>query len=187
MPTHILHETKSAFYFVTFTCHKWLPLIDEAKLYSYLPSWIEQLDKRGLKTCGFVAMPNHLHFVIYVEEKSKGVNHVVGEGKRFMAYEIVKRLKILGKNSLLKTLEEGVQREECRKGKLHQVFRLSFDGKLLQGKEEIEKVLDYIHHNPVKGKWSLVDVFTDYPYSSASYYELGIEPLLKLYDYRELC
>jgi hypothetical protein len=35
--------------------------------------------------------------------------------------------------------------------------------------------LDYIHHNPVKGKWSLVDDFAKYPYSSASFYELGKE------------
>ena len=53
----------------------------------------------------------------------------------------------------------------------HQVFRLSFDAKELKGREEIEKVIDYIHHNPVSGKWDLVDDFTEYPYSSAGFYE----------------
>ena len=46
-------------------------------------------------------MPNHLHFVFFVEENSRGLNHLVGEGKRFMAYEIVKRLQKLGKVELL--------------------------------------------------------------------------------------
>jgi hypothetical protein len=31
-------------------------------------------------------------------------------------------------------------------------------------------VLDYIHHNPVKGKWNLVEDYTLYPYSSAGYF-----------------
>ena len=37
----------------------------------------------------------------------------------------------------------------------------------------MSKVLDYIHHNPVNGKWSLVEDYVDYPYSSARYYETG--------------
>jgi hypothetical protein len=68
---------------------------------------------------------------------------------------------------------DGVQIEERKKGKKHQVFRLSFDAKEVSGDDEIVKVLDYMHHNPVSGKWELVEDFVDYPYSSARYYELG--------------
>jgi hypothetical protein len=35
--------------------------------------------------------------------------------------------------------------------------------------------INYIHMNPVSGKWNLVEDYTDYPYSSAAYYELGKE------------
>ena len=37
----------------------------------------------------------------------------------------------------------------------------------------IEQKLEYIHHDPAKGKWKLVDDFTKYPHSSAGFYELG--------------
>ena len=57
------------------------------------------------------------------------------------------------------------------KGKRHQVFRLSFDAKLTNDAEGIPRTQDYIHHNPVSGKWNLVDDFVDYEYSSAGYYE----------------
>ena len=184
MPTHSVHEQKGAFYFTTFTCHNWLPLIEESHLYNYLSSWFYHLSKKGIKVNGYVAMPNHLHFVFYVEESSKGLNHEIGEGKRFMAYEIVKRLKLQSQHELLSILVEGVQIKEKEKGKKHQVFKLSFDGKLLESQEAILKVLDYIHHNPVSGRWRLAEDFVSYPYSSAAFYELGIENEVKIYDYR---
>ena len=185
MSTHFVHSEKGAFYFVTFTCHKWLPLIEESKLYNYLPTWANHLKEKGLKTSAYVAMPNHLHFVFFVEEKSKGLNYMVGEGKRFMAYEIVKRLKKLGKEELLSLLAREVQEEERKKGEKHQVFKLSFDAKLLESEKEILNVMDYIHHNPVSGRWGLVEDFTKYMYSSASFYELGITNKVEVWDYRE--
>ena len=34
--------------------------------------------------------------------------------------------------------------------------------------------INYIHHNPVNGKWNLAKDFVSYEHSSASFYELGI-------------
>ena len=103
-----------------------------------------------------------------------------------MAYEIVSRLKKLGEIDLLKKLTDGVQENEKAKGKKHQVFRLSFDAKEVVGEESISKVLDYMHHNPVSGKWNLVKDYTRYAYSSAGFYELGKEGLVKIVDYRNV-
>lgn len=72
------------------------------------------------------------------------------------------------------------------KGKKHQVFRLSFDAKEVIGVEAICKVLDYMHHNPVQGKWQLIDDFTKFNYSSAGYYELGLEKEVVICDYRSV-
>ena len=76
---------------------------------------------------------------------------------------------------LLKVLAERVQEKERKKGKRHQVFRLSFDAKLLEGEKEILEVMAYIHHNPVSGKWCLAEDFTKYNYSSAAFYELHVK------------
>ncbi len=45
--------------------------------------------------------------------------------------------------------------------------------------------LDYIHHNPVSKKWQLVNDFTDYEYSSASFYEKGIKKYEKLVSFHD--
>jgi len=90
-----------------------------------------------------------------------------------MAYEIVRRLEEKGHSHLVPLLARGVQKAEVKKGKKHQVFRLSFDAKELSSDQEVEAVLDYIHHNPVNGKWTLATDFVSYPYSSARFYEFG--------------
>jgi hypothetical protein len=118
-------------------------------------------------------MPNHLHLILYVSVEVKEFNMEIAESKRFLAYEIVKRLKSNGRDDLLNILSDGVQEMERKKGKRHQVFRLSFDARELYTLKDIEGALDYIHGNPVSGKLKLVDDFTLYPYSSERFYEFG--------------
>ena len=186
MATHTLHTDKDCFYFVTFTCYKWLPLFSLTSIHDYMPEWIKHLYSRGLILCGYVIMPNHLHFLIYQKPNSDGLNKIIGTGKRFIAYEIVKRLKAQNRFSILALLSSGVRPNEQNLGKKHQVFQPSFDAKLCDSSDMIEDVLDYMHHNPVGGKWSLVDEFPDYRFSSASFYEHGIHSILHVTDYREI-
>jgi hypothetical protein len=54
--------------------------------------------------------------------------------------------------------------------KKHQVFRLSFDARSCVDQKMIEQNLDYIHSNPIKGKWNLAKYFLSYPHSSARFY-----------------
>ena len=91
--------------------------------------------------------------------------------KRFLAYDIVKNLRVGGRQELFTLLQSGVQEMERKKGKKHQVFRLSYDAKECKGAKEVEKCLEYIHNNPVSGKWNLASSFLEYTYSSASFYE----------------
>jgi hypothetical protein len=128
-------------------------------------------------------MPNHLHLVVYVGSNNKSINRTIAESKRFSFYEIVKRLNATGNHELLQILKDGVQPNERRKGKKHQVFRLSFDAKEIS-ENEVGKVLDYIHHNPVKGKWKLADDFVSFSYSSAGFYEKGTASLYKITAFR---
>jgi hypothetical protein len=46
------------------------------------------------------------------------------------------------------------------------------------------KKLNYIHRNPISGKWNLVNDYTDYEHSSASFYELGVVKNYKPFDFR---
>ena len=72
-------------------------------------------------------------------------------------------------------------------GKKHQVFRLSFDARVCYDEKMVEQKLDYIHHNPVKGRWALVEDFALYPHSSAGFYELGKhDNMVPLVHYKDL-
>jgi hypothetical protein len=131
-------------------------------------------------------MPNHLHVLLFPTHTGTSLNKLVGEGKRFMAYDIVNSLKRACKESILKDLEQGVEPKEKLKGKKHQVFRISFDGRKCFTQKMVEQKLDYIHHNPVSGKWSLVKDFTAYTHSSAGFYEHDIMGNFEITHYKDL-
>jgi putative transposase len=38
-----------------------------------------------------------------------------------------------------------------------------------------KRKLEYIHFNPVSGKWNLAKGYLDYHYSSARFYETGVD------------
>lgn len=175
MSTHTVHREVNEIYFCTITCYKWLPLFEEACAYNAVYNWFEHLRIDGCHVLAYVIMPNHLHCLLFPTHREKLLNRLVGEGKRFMAYSITGNLKKLGKYGLLKKLAEGVQRNEKKKGKKHQVFRLSFDARICFDEKMVEQKLEYIHDNPVSGKWNLSDDFVGYSHSSAAYYELGAE------------
>lgn len=185
MPTHTYQYEKGYFYFITFACYRWLPLVEEANLYDYLPKTFAILKQKKSPICGFVIMPNHFHFLIFNGQESQNINRLMAETKRFLAYKIVDRLRKRERVDLLSILSNGVQENELKAGKRHQVFRLSFDAKKVEGRENIERVLDYMHMNPVQGKWQLLSDFVEYKHSSAAYYLEGMPCPYPITDFRE--
>ena len=172
--SHSRHHSQEI-YFCTVTCYKWLPLIKEANAYPSVYRWFHHLKPDGCKVLGFVIMHNHFHVLLYPSHSGTSINMMIGECKRFMAYDIVQSLKMQNRYDLLQLLEDGVSAKERLKGKLHQVFEISFDARLCLDETMVEQKLDYIHHNPVSGKWNLVEDFALYEHSSAGYYELGVD------------
>ena len=73
-----------------------------------------------------------------------------------------------------------------KKSQKHRVLETSFDAKYIESAKFISQKLDYIHHNPVTGKWKLATEFTNYEHSSATFYELGAVKQFKPRDYREI-
>ncbi len=67
--------------------------------------------------------------LVYIANTEKTINKIIGELKRFIAYEIVKRLEKLSRFDLLNVLGEFVTQHERRKKKKHNVFRPSEDMK----------------------------------------------------------
>ena len=164
-------DWKNSLYFCTFTCYDWIPLIEITKLYDFIYKWFDLLNSKGIKIAGYVIMPNHVHLLIFIPENSATIDKIIGNGKRFMAYEIIKRLRKNKELMILKNLETSIKTKERLKNKLHNVFEPSFDSKCIVSERFLSQKLDYIHSNPIRGKWKLVDDYRRYKYSSAGFYE----------------
>jgi REP element-mobilizing transposase RayT len=186
LATHTNHTEHSEVYFCTVTCYKWLPLFEEAQAYDSVYRWFSHLKDDQCLLTAFVIMPNHFHVLLFPMHAGVSLNKIIGDGKRFMAYDIVQKLRFLNKSSLLEILQKGVQQHEKQKRKIHQVFKHSFDAKKCFSEKMLEQKLEYIHHNPVKGKWSLVSDFVNYPNSSAAFYEGGMLNPAPLVHYKNL-
>ena len=173
-------------YFCTFTCINWLPLIEETNLYDKIYDWFRIVNKKHQVT-GFVIMPNHLHVLIHIRETGGIINKVLANGKRFMAYEIVKRLEAKNRADLLTILKEGVSPKELVRKKKHRVFVPSSDIKLCDTEKFVIQKLEYMHANPIRSKWNLAPDFVEYPHSSASFYELNVaNPKVLVTHYKDL-
>ena len=173
MSTHTNHHEIFEPWFCTIACYKHLSLFEEAEGYDAVYKWFDALIKSKCHILAYVIMPNHIHCLLYPTDPKKTLNSLVGNGKRFMAYDIVSRLRERKKEKLIAYLAKGVPEKEWKKGKKHQVFRVSFDGRLCLDERMVEQKIDYIHRNPVTGKWALIEDYAQYPHSSASFYELG--------------
>ena len=90
------------------------------------------------------------------------------------------------KRDILNYLSAEVSEREKKKGQLHKVFIDSFDAKAIYNEKFFNQKLNYIHLNPVSGKWKLVNDYTEYEHSSASFYETGEVKNYEPYDFRLL-
>ena len=73
----------SGIYFITFTCYKWLPLIEQTKAYDEVYRFFSVINQKGHTVLAYVVMPNHLHFLVYYKQAAQALNTVIGNGKRF--------------------------------------------------------------------------------------------------------
>ncbi|MDE3181944.1 MAG: hypothetical protein KGM16_00885, partial [Bacteroidota bacterium] len=62
-------------------------------------------------------MPNHLHVLIDFAASSKSINTIISNGKRFIAYELVKRLQESRNDEMLKKLAQAVIASDKDRGK----------------------------------------------------------------------
>jgi REP element-mobilizing transposase RayT len=181
------HPLTQNTWFVTFTCYNWLPLFENTKSYDVVYKWLKLIDtKYQIKTLAFVIMPNHVHLILHLPTDKLNLNTIIGNAKRFIAYDFVKRLGEQNETGLLSQLADACSDKEKAKGQKHKGFQLSFDAKEIYSLPFFHQKLDYIHHNPVSGKWKLCHEYTDYPHSSAAFYvDNKPHEFVSIADYRD--
>ncbi len=189
MPVKTTIPHNSGMFYITFTCHRWLSLIDKVKGYDIIYNWFDNLKSHGHFINGYVIMPNHVHVLISFINTKQSINTIIGNGKRFMAYEIIKRLEKNNETALLEQLAGKVESKRKENKKLHEVWELSFDWKDCRSNEFVWQKLDYIHNNPCTGKWLIADNSIEYIHSSAKFYltgEQGVYPVTNFMEMEEV-
>jgi putative transposase len=173
MAIKLKHSNTFSTYFITFTCIKWIPLFDITQSYDTVYKWFSVLkEKHNGDIVSYVIMPNHLHIIVHFKDEAFNLNNIVSNGKRFIAYEIINRLEHRSNVEMLNRLENLVTERELNKGQLHKVFKDSFDAKAIITQTFLMQKINYIHNNPVSGKWMLAKDFVEYEHSSAAFYEI---------------
>ena len=163
-----------------------MSLIDITNSYDLVYNWFDYLKSKGHFITGYVIMPNHVHATIAFRKTTKSINKIIGDGKRFIGYEIIKRLKQNNSTDILQQLQNAVNKSDQQKGKLHEVWEDSFDWKECRRHDFVSQKLDYMHNNPCNGKWNLAANAYSYAHSSASYYISGEQGIYPVTNFMEL-
>ncbi|RKD12388.1 hypothetical protein BCY91_12115 [Pelobium manganitolerans] len=174
MAVRTVHDTVDKTWFVTFTCCNWIPLFQITNSYDLIYGWFKLIkEKYTVDTVAFVIMPNHVHAILHLNAV-QNLNTIISNGKRFMAYELIKRLKAGQQDTILLNLGRACSNADKKKGQLHKVFETSFDAKPIFTEKFLHQKLDYIHNNPVSGKWNLAQSYIEYKHSSAGFYNQNL-------------
>ena len=165
------HSDTYSMYFVTFTCYQWMPLFEMTNSYDLVYKWFNYLKQENISSIiAYVIMPNHLHCILYFANEGFDLNKIISNAKRFMAYDIVKRLQA-GRQDVLDKLSAGLTAREIKKGHKHRVFEESFDAKAIYSEKFLMQKLSYIHQKSCFRQMELGSSYIEYDHSSASFYE----------------
>ena len=153
-------------YFLTATIHKWLPLLESKENKELIIGYLKKLSEEDkIVLYGFVIMPNHIH-IIWKQNDMKGKETPQGSFLKYTAHEFLKSLKLKEENHKYAVVAPNKQHE------IWQRDSLSIE---IYSRDVAIQKLSYIHFNPVSGKWALAKDDLDYYYSSARFYENGID------------
>ncbi|MES2329892.1 MAG: hypothetical protein V4539_09835 [Bacteroidota bacterium] len=177
-------EVPNGIFFITFTCVEWLPLFQLTDGYDAIYNWFDHLKKDGHHIAGYVIMPNHVHALIAFRTSGKLITTIIANGKRFIAYDLVKRLKQQGHNEILQKMASLVNKTDRERNKKHEVFEPSFDRKECRTLTFTKQKIDYIHLNPCRAQLAWIP--EDYIHSSAKYYFTGVQGRYPVITYMEL-
>ena len=153
-------------YFVTLRVCNWIDIFTRSV---YKDIFTDSLNyciaHKALEVYAWVIMTNHVHLIVRVADHSP--EHVMRDLKTFTSKAIIKEIETNLQESrkewLLHAFRTG---EKTITGKwMYQFWTPGNHPLELVTNEAIEKVLEYIHQNPVKSR--LVTDAEYYPYSSA--------------------
>ena len=151
-------------YFWTATIHQWLPLLEQEENKKIIINSLKKLsDDKLISVYAFIIMPNHVH-LIWSQDGMNGKETPKRSLLKYTAHVFIQSLKIAGKSKPY---------EMSALNKKHEIWQRDSLGVEIYSRGVARQKLDYIHANPVSGKWLLAKDDISYYYSSARFYETG--------------
>ncbi len=127
--------------------------------------WLK--NKNKIKVYGFVIMPNHIHLLWEMIEKN-GKEMPNASFSKWTASCFLIQLRGKSIDSLTKY-------KVCESTRNYRFWeRDALAVNMLSYSMAVQK-LEYIHNNPLQEKWQLVKRPEDYKWSSAKFYETGVD------------
>ena len=164
--------------FFTATILEWKHLLKKDEFKQIIVDSLLFLKKEGsIVVNAFVIMPNHIHLIWQIQDGYKQ-DKIQMRFLKYTAQQIKFRLIDTNDKMLNNFFVNATDRE-------YQFWHrkpLSID---LWTQEVFIQKLIYIHNNPIKDPWNLVQYPEEYKYSSAKFYESGIDDFNLLTHYRE--
>lgn len=164
-------------FFWTATINNWQRLLMKEEYKKVILNSLSYLSDLGkIDVFGFVIMPNHIHLIWRINEMN-GRETSQGSFLKYTAHEFKKILKTDKDNSLASYAVDA-------HNKGHEFWKRDSLAVHLFNKEIAYQKLDYIHYNPCAEYWQLAKEPADYLFSSAKYYEKGVNDFAFLKDLR---
>ena len=163
------HETHYP-YFITCSVLDGVALFSDPELVKIVLNSLSFIQTEwAVKLYGYVIMENHCHLVLQSEKPSEHIRNF----KSFTAKKMILSLQDRGRTLILEKLK--FHKKLHKHQSIHQVWQEGVHAKQIDSDEKMDKVLEYIHFNPVKAGY--VDDPVHWRYSSARNY-MGQEGLI---------
>jgi len=167
-------------YFITATLCGWKPLFDQPEYALIILNSLNWLRKSNrIFLFAYVLMPSHLHMIIKPRENPIG--GLVQQFGSYTAHAILKQLREDGCMDLVDFFQ--AERRDPRHR--HSIWQ-DIQAKNIFTRGYLTQKLEYIHNNPLDKQWQLAACRSQYPYSSACFYDENKLPLIEVDDVREL-
>ncbi|MFN0048636.1 MAG: transposase [Cytophagales bacterium] len=174
---HFYHDKN--IFFITTTAHEWLSLFtvgDPMQILSESLNFCATKYKAAI--LGYVFMPNHIHLIINFEEGIRRIDFMC-DFKKFTSTKVRQEIERDRPSFLEKLLY-------IKDNQVFKVWKDRYDEVYLDKRELLEIKLEYIHTNPMQSHWNLAVSPEAYLYSSASFYDKGVQNLVEVTHYLDV-
>lgn len=168
-------------YFVTTNAVKHTYLFKRDDIKRILIGSLHYLRTNGrMKLFAFVIMPNHLHLIAKFSERHP-LSDVMRDFKKFTVRQVYSQFRAEDDIKALAFL----RREGQAVKQEYKVWEDGYDARDIFSTKFLQQKMDYIHHNPCRPQWKLVENPEDYLWSTAGFYLAGKPCIISIDDVRE--